>query len=233
MRIVRNPLAMALSIVLAFAAAQGCGKSDSKKDGDGKKNEGGGGNGGDANPTDDDLLKDDFNGIYQVQSQLETPFGGCDESEAEAVEGMGQLTFFKLENTFEFTMDPASEPKTDLWLHECSDAATCQGPVAGFMFPEKTDGVWGGQSSLSISDSPFEPGKCTFGYTERSAKLSGKDIVITTTSYMGEVAPLGGGCMHDDGGSDLEVYYKTYRGKIACDGVETIKGLKLDVPMPE
>ncbi len=231
MRIVRNPLALTLALVAAFAVAQGCGKSDSKDD-----NKSGGGNGGGSGePQDGDaVLKDEYQGVYQLVSQVETPyFDGC-EAEAGPVDAMDQLPpFFKLDTVIEFTMDPQSELKTDLWLYECSDAQTCQGQVMNFLFPEKADGAWGGQTSLSISKSPFEPNLCSFGYTERSAKLTGKDILIVTTQYSGDVAPIGGGCMHADGGADLQEYYTAYRGKINCDSVETVKGLKLDVPMPE
>lgn len=233
MRIVRHPLTTGFAVLTAFFLAQGCGKKDSKNDDDKTEKSDEDDKSGDGTPSDDAALKDDYQGIYQVQSQVETPFGSCDETKAKAVDGIDKLAFFKLDTSYEYSADPTSGAKIDLWLYKCTDAATCEGQVVNFLFPDKTDGVWGGQTSLSIGNSPFEPGKCSFGYTERSAKLTGKDIVITTTSYSGDVAPLGGGCMSADGGSDLETYYSTYRGKIACDGLTTIKALKLDVPMPE
>src|SRR5690606_18718070 len=150
------------------------------------------------------------------------------------VDAMDQLPpYFKLDTVFEISMDPTAEPKFDLWLYECSDEKTCQGQVMDFLFPENTDGKWGGQTSLSISKSPFEPDLCSFSYAERSATLSGKDMVILTTRYSGDVAPIGGGCLNADGGASLDEYYTAYRGKIECETLETVKGLKLDVPMPE
>jgi hypothetical protein len=221
------------ALMLLAAFGSGCGKKDHKNDDDDAGDGGGTVPGADGTGGSDDALPaDEYRGVYQLSSQVETPFASCDDAKAKPVDGFDKLPgFFKLDLEYEYTEDLAN-PKYDLWLSGCSDQGSCQGVVTNFLFPDKTDGVWGGQTSLGISTQMFE-GKCSFSYTERTATLTGKDIVIVTTDYSGDVAPIGGACSSQDGGAELQQYYETYRGKLPCSGRETIKGVKLDVAIPE
>lgn len=125
----------------------------------------------------------DLTGTYLVNGDVSSSPCGNDQAVAMAP---GYVKFAK-ENVF----------GTDIFTYQtCADAAAtnCQSTGLFGGFSEPIDGGWRGIASSSSPSS----GGCYLGYTERTAKLSGKALVIEETQYTDLVQLTSDKCTTDE-----------------------------------